>query len=89
MDNKNHYLIHLTLTLGEYEKSNFSVVLSSSEEEAIEIALRGECHNEPDFNEFPDKDAVWDGGEYVYTADRAVLLTEEQYNVLKELRIAW
>lgn len=55
------FLVHLQLQLGEYEKSSIHIVKAEDCKKAGKIAPEGECHNEPDFSEFPENDAVWDG----------------------------
>lgn len=79
------YLVTLRLYIGEYEKYTTQIIEAENEKEAGTAALIGECHGEPDFDEFPDKDGVWDMYEMVYKVYKVKELTDHQYEILNEL----
>lgn len=54
-----HYFVTLELTLGEFEKYTSTIVTAENAEEAKRVALEGECHERPIFNE--EQDACEDG----------------------------
>jgi len=84
---ENYWLVKLELTLGDIEKNATHVVTADTKQEAMEAALYGECHDTPDFEEFPDKDACWDMGMYVYAVSSCEPLTAEN-NVQIKLEVA-
>ena len=82
------FLVHLQRQLGEYEKSSIHIVKAEDCKKAGKIAPEGECHNEPDFSEFPENDAVWDGIEFIYRISSIVEIKSDQLFVLEQLGIA-
>ncbi|MDH5185434.1 MAG: hypothetical protein OEX12_16260 [Gammaproteobacteria bacterium] len=73
----NYWLVKLRLSIGAYEKSATHVVSADTKREAISLALENECHVEADYSEYPQKDACWDGNEFVYTMTSCEPLTAE------------
>lgn len=85
----NKYLVTLELRIGEYEKIAYSVEKAENEKEAGIEALKGQCHSEPDFSEFPDMDQVWDMHEMIYSVYSVKEITDEQNKVLFDLGISY
>jgi hypothetical protein len=85
----NNYLVKLTLNIVGYEKQSHLVVSAPDESSAKEQALRDECHNEPNFDEWPDMNACWDGDDFIYEVYSCRELTDEQYETLKDVGIAY
>ncbi len=84
-----HYLVTLNLILGEIEKTARHLVAADSEDEAGTIALTGECHDEPDFEGYPDKQACWDMGQYVYRIYDVQLVEADELPVLQKYIGCW
>ena len=79
------YLVRLRLHIGQYEKHTYDVVDAENEKEAGIEALTNECHCEPDFDEFPDKDACWDCGEMVYRVMHTLPITDSDARLFNTL----
>ena len=82
------FLVHLQLPLGEYGKSSIHIVKAEDCKKAGKISLEGECHNEPDFSDFSENDAVWDGIEFIYRISSIVEIKSDQLFALEQLGIA-
>ncbi len=80
-----HYVITLNLVLGEYEKTTHDLISSDNENTAGTQALIQECHDEPDFDLFPDKQSCWDCGEMLYQVGRVTELNQEDYESFKRI----
>lgn len=80
-----NYLVNLHLRLGEYEKRTHVVVAANDKKEAGVNALVAECHNTPDFSEFPEKNSVWDGCEFIYSVWSVQPVSDSDMKVLTNL----
>jgi len=87
--NAPYYLVTISVNIGGYEKITHVVVQAKDDEEAGTLGLREECHNEPDFTEYPDQQACWDGGEFFYMVYDTKELTHDQHVTLKNLKLCW
>lgn len=77
-----HYLVTRKIIIGEYEKSNESLVQADSEDEAREKALLGECHDDTALIE---DWGIYDcGGEFHYSISDCKLVSPEHVEVLKQ-----
>lgn len=83
-DKLNHYLVILTLYLGEYEKMVHHFVLAESGDAASLMALRDESHNDVD-RESPEEGQLWEDGGWLYEVYSCRQLTTEQAKVLDEV----
>jgi hypothetical protein len=80
-----HWLVKLTLHIGEYEKTAIHVVTASTEEQAMQNAIVAECHGDPDYEEYPDKLGCWDVGEFVYVPFYCRELSSQEYTILDSI----
>ena len=78
-----HYIVKLTLIMGDIEKGTIQLVNAETREEAGTHALKMECHEDPDFSEFPDLQSCWDMGENIYKVYSCQQLDQNEYEVLK------
>lgn len=85
----NHYLVTLNLRLGSIEKTARAIAQAKTEKEAGIIALTGECHDEPDFSDYPEKGACWDMGEFVYEVYEVKLIEPQDLDVLHKYIGSW
>jgi len=79
-----HYLVKLDLIMGNVKKATKHLVKSYDERSAGIMALEAECHDTPDFGEFPCKTACWDMGEYVYRVFSCTELDQATYDILRK-----
>ncbi len=80
--NPKRFVVSLKLFLGSYEKSSNHLITARTEKEAISKAFEDECHDTPDYDEFPCKTACWDCGEYVYKVDSVKQVNQEEFKIL-------
>ncbi|MDC0644082.1 hypothetical protein OAP32_00730 [Crocinitomicaceae bacterium] len=81
----NNYLVRLDMIIGEYEKQSNHAVQANSATEAGTTALRNECHDEPDFSDYPDKQSCWDCGEMIYKVGAVKELSDIEFAKYKSL----
>ena len=79
------YLVKLRLYLGAYEKVALHLVQAKDAHDAGVKALKDECHDTPDFSDYPEEDACWDCGEFVYMVQGVKQLNDKQVETFKEL----
>ena len=84
-EHKKPFLVHLNLRIGEYEKGNTKLYMAMDKHEAGYMALTGECHDTPDFSDYPDMSACWDMGEMIYEVAGVKELTEAEGQFFKTL----
>jgi len=81
----NNYIVKIDIVSYSGERVVVDLVKATSEYEAGIIALKNQCHGEPDFREFPKMDGCFDMGEYVYTVDTVTIIeTEYEYLTLSK-----
>ncbi len=85
----NYYLVTLRLILGAIEKTARHLVIADNEHRAGIKALTGECHDKPDFDEYPCKTACWDMGENIYQIETAEIVSEAEYKILNKFIGVW
>ena len=85
----NHYLVTLNLRLGSVEKTARALIEAKTADEDGTSALIGECHEEPDFSDYPDKQSCWDMGEFVYEVYSVKLIEPEELPVLHKYIGSW
>ena len=80
-----NYLVQIKIQIVEYEKQSNHALQAKSEEEAGTQALYDECHDKPDFDDYPDKQGCWDCGEMLYTVSAVKQLSERDFAKYKEI----
>jgi len=77
-----HYLVHLDLQIGEYEKRNKLLIKARNQRDAEIMAMVIECHGNARWWD-DDKLCIDDmNGEMLYTANKAIEVNEEQVKTL-------
>jgi hypothetical protein len=77
----NHYLVKLTLFLGEYEKTAVHLVQAKNTVTAGRKALLGECHNDPKRSDWAGDSQV-DDDCFAYRVNTVTKVTAEHAAVL-------
>ena len=81
-----YWMVLLELIIGEYEKTSRSLEIAATSQEAGELALIGECHGDPDWNEDDgSRTMVWDCGEMVYRVYNTIELSKEEYEFMTSI----
>lgn len=76
------FLVKLRIRIGEYEKSAIHFVRAETEDEAMEEALWGECHNDPKEND-QDESGIYDAhGEFYYSVTGCKEVAPEHESIL-------
>lgn len=75
-----HYLVKLTVYIGEYEKTTHSLVSAENEDSAETLAMVNECHTTPRFED----GRCHDGWDFIYESWSVMEVSDEDYEVLKK-----
>lgn len=79
------YLVKTKLVNGEVERRAIDLIYAEGERQAGKQALINNCFSKPDFSEYPDEEACWDGSEGIYTVLQVKPLTEAQVEQYRSL----
>lgn len=86
--NTMHFLVHLTMRIGEYTKHADHLIEADTEAEAEEQALEDESHHWPEagYGRYPAvEDDEWGDGDMVYLVDSVKTLTAFEASCLERL----
>ena len=76
-----NYIVQVRLNIHGYEKFEIVGVQANTEDEAGTIALAGECHNEPEWDD--DFQSCWDDT-MMYSVRSVDEVEEQKYKILCE-----
>jgi hypothetical protein len=76
------FVVKLTMYMDGYEKTSTHVVSAENEFDAQVIAMESECHNEPDYEDFPEKDGCTDDC-FIYEPWKVTEITQEEFYILQ------
>ena len=79
----NHYLVRLSLRIGEYEKISYSIIRAKDEYQAGDYAIYCESHCVDDLDG-TDGGAYDDWGGMHYSVDRCDLIRKDELKTLKK-----
>lgn len=82
-----NYLVKLTIHINGFEKTAIHIVKAKNKKKAMIRAMEGECHDKPDYSEYPNKDACWDVNEFIYEPYFCEEISEEDLEVFRKYNL--